>query len=69
MSRVAKCRDCKYLDMSQKTRSGLRICTNTSRKTYSRWGGAKTLSQLKSPSANACKTGFEPREKEGESIE
>ena len=65
MSRVAKCRDCKYLDLSQKTRGGYCACTNTDRVTHSSWGGSKTLSQLKSPSTNACKTGFEPRE-EGE---
>jgi hypothetical protein len=58
-----KCRACKHLDLTQRTRSGLCICTNTSRKTYSRWGGSQTFSQLKAPSANACKTGFEQREK------
>lgn len=60
---MAKCRECKHLDLSQKTRSGFCECTNTNRKTYSRWAGYKTLSHMKSPSANACKTGFEPIEK------
>lgn len=63
---MAKCRECKHLDLQQKTRSGCCVCTNTNRITYSRWGGAKTFSQLKSPSANACKSGFEPREVKAE---
>ena len=62
---MSECRDCKYLDLSQRMAGSLCVCTNTNRKTYSKWGGYKTCSAIKAPSANACKTGFEPREEEG----
>ena len=62
MTIVAKCRECKYLDLNNRTRSGLCVCTNYKRITYSKWGGIATSSQLKAPWATACKTGFEPRE-------
>ena len=62
---MSKCRECKHLDLTQRTRSGLCTCMNTNRATYERWGVVQTLSQLKAPSANACKTGFEPREEGG----
>lgn len=61
---MSKCKDCKYLDLSQRTRSGFCVCTNNNRKMYSKWGNCRTLSQLKAPSQNACKTGFEPRVEE-----
>lgn len=64
---MSKCRECNHLDLTQRTRSGLCVCTNTNRKMYSKWGGCKTLGNLKAPWANACKTGFEPRMKEGDS--
>ena len=64
---MPKCKECKHLDLTQRTRSGHCTCTNTNRTTYERWGGVKTLSHMKSPHANACKTGFEPREEGGTS--
>lgn len=51
-----KCKDCKWLDMNQKTSVGY-VCTNRNRLIY----GGK-LSHLKHPTQPACKTGFEPRE-------
>ena len=63
---MAKCKDCKHLDSTQRTRRGYCTCTNTNRITHSKYGGCRTVSDLKAPWAKACKTGFEPREKEGD---
>ena len=65
---MAKCRDCRHLDLTQKTHSGLCTCTNLNRKMQNKWGGVATASHMKAPWADACKTGFEPRE-EGEGLE
>lgn len=51
------CRDCRYLDMEQKSIIGC-VCTNTNRKRPA----TKNLGYIKYPSTPACKTGFEPRE-------
>lgn len=59
-----KCKDCKYLNLSEKTRGGYYECTNTNRRMYDKWGGWDTVSQLKAPHSKACKTGFEPRVEE-----
>lgn len=61
---MSKCKDCKHLDLSGKTKGGYCECTNTNRRVHDKWGGCRTLSYLKSPHAKACKTGFEPRVKE-----
>ena len=62
MNKMAKCKDCKYMDLTQRLRGGLCVCTNTNRTKYSKWGGCATVSEVKRPTSNACKTGFEPRE-------
>ena len=59
---MAKCGDCKHLDTTQRTKGGYGVCTNTNRKTYSKWGCVTTCSDLKAPWAKACKSGFEPKE-------
>lgn len=51
------CRDCRHLDMEQKSVIGC-VCTNTDRKRPT----TKNLGHIKYPSTCACKTGFEPRE-------
>lgn len=67
---MSKCRECKHLDLTQRTRRGYCTCTNMNRRTHSVYGSLKTCSQLKAPHAKACKTGFEPRnEVEHESTE
>ena len=53
---LAKCKDCKWLDMTQKTSVGY-LCTNTTRIMY----GKSLVSRLKPPTSPACKTGFEPK--------
>lgn len=53
---MAKCRDCKYLDLKRRTCVGY-VCTNKDRIT--RKG---TLGYLKLKNTPACKSGFEPRE-------
>jgi hypothetical protein len=60
-----QCKDCKWLDMNKKTTVGC-LCTNTTRKMYDQRGRYITdlgvpISRLKSPTAPACKTGFEPK--------
>lgn len=49
-----KCKDCKYLDTTQKTKVGY-VCTNVTR----RRGTTRTLGHLKYKHTPACKTGFE----------
>lgn len=56
-----KCKDCKYLDMTQKTSVGY-VCTNKSRKRN--FGNGHYIGHLKPPTTPACKTGFEPRKSE-----
>lgn len=51
------CRDCRHLDLEQKSSIGC-VCTNNNRKRPVK----KNLGHIKQPSARACKTGFEPRE-------
>lgn len=51
-----KCKDCKWLDLTQKTKVGY-VCTNKNRITRKR-----TLGHLKQKNTPACKSGFEPRE-------
>lgn len=59
---MSKCRACKHLDLSKRTASGFCLCTNTNRRRHTRYGIYKnTYGHLRQPSANACKTGFEPR--------
>ena len=59
-----ECKDCKWLDMNQKTSTGY-VCTNTKRKMYNTGQIITKLgvpvSRLKSPTQPACKTGFEPK--------
>ena len=55
------CRDCKWLDMDQKTSVGY-VCVNKNRKMVEMSGGRRNLSHLKYPSTRACKTGFELKE-------
>lgn len=52
-----KCKDCIYLDLSQKTIVGY-VCTNTKR----RRGTTRTLGHLKYKHTPACKTGFKAKE-------
>lgn len=54
-----KCKDCVYLDLSQKTIVGY-VCTNTER----RMGTTRTLGHLKYKHTPACKTGFKAKENE-----
>lgn len=56
-----KCKDCIYLDLSQKTTVGY-VCTNTERKR----SHIKNLGHLRYASAKACKTGFKAKENEHE---
>ena len=64
--KILKCRDCKHLDMTQKTRSGLCVCKNARRIVYPQYGKPTACDNLKAPSQNACRTGFEPREDQHE---
>ena len=52
-----KCKDCKWLDMNQKTSVGY-VCTNDKR----RRAKTRTLGHIKNPTTPACKTGFEQKE-------
>lgn len=54
-----KCRDCIYLDTSQKTSVGY-VCTNNERRRSKR----RTLGHLKYKHSPACKTGFKAKENE-----
>lgn len=65
---MSKCKECRHLDLSQRTKGGYCVCTNTNRRMNSVYKGCKPCSQLKAPSAIACKSGFEPRN-EGEANE
>ena len=63
-----ECKDCKWLDMNQKTSVGY-LCTNIRRKMYKirdKYNVAAILgfptSRLKAPTQPACKTGFEPKD-------
>lgn len=58
---MAQCKDCKYLDFSQRTSVGY-VCTNSNRLMRTPQGPHKPLNHLKSPTTKACKSGFEPRE-------
>ena len=60
---MAQCKDCKYLDFTQKTSVGY-VCTNTTRRKTMTWGGCKTMGHLKAPTTKACKSGFKPREEQ-----
>lgn len=61
-----QCKDCKWLDMGQKTSVGY-LCTNTRRKMNNVFGRRRfaylgvPTSRLKTPTQPACKTGFEPK--------
>ena len=52
-----KCKDCIYLDLSQKTIVGY-VCTNTKRRRET----TRTLGHLKYKHTPACKTGFKAKE-------
>ena len=54
-----KCKDCIYLDLSQKTIVGY-VCTNTKRRRET----TRTLGHLKYKHTPACKTGFKAKENE-----
>lgn len=62
---MKKCKDCKYLDLTQKTSVGC-VCTNRNRimRFHAIGNGCRPLNHLKYPTAKACKSGFEPREEE-----
>ena len=62
---MAKCKDCKHLDLKHPARGGHYQCKNANRRMYGTWGGYETYGHIKRPSAPACKTGFEPRDEEG----
>lgn len=51
-----KCKDCKYLDWSQKFSIGY-PCTNTRRLLRTQ----SPVSHIKNPNTPACKTGFESK--------
>ena len=53
-----KCKDCVYLDMTQKTSVGY-LCRNANRKR-----NTSTLGHIKPPTAPACKSGFRAKENE-----
>ena len=53
---MARCKDCKWLDLTKKTKVGY-VCTNKNRITRTR-----TLGHLQQKNTPACKSGFEPRE-------